>query len=158
MKILNKLLNIYLIILVIFICLYLIITFIQPVFYSANSKGKEFNDSSEYIYIYQSLYKYITYYKEQDIESLKKCTSLLKRKNETDYIKVYDEKIKDKFKGIEISNIEESFNNVYIIEYSINVDYNDITIAEPDTQKLIIRLDHIKRSFTVLYDSLIELN
>ncbi len=154
MKIVNKMLDCFILIIVLFIIIYTFLILVEPLFYNNNSTGKELDTFEKYTYIENSLNNYIDYYKTLEFESIRSCTTVLRRKSIDKYKKVYDDFIKDKIKSIEIHSVQNCFNNIYIIEYSFNTDYDQNISETPDINKLIIKLKDEK--FIVLFDSLLN--
>ena len=157
MKLLNKLLNIYIFLLILVIIMSGFIYFVEPMLYNTNSKGKQLENFEDYRYISEGLGQYLMYYKENDIDALKKCTSLFKRAEDSKYMDVCQNYIKNNYNSLQINNIEKCYNNVYIIEYYINVDNKDNLLNEPDTKKVIIKINKSKESFQIYYDSLLDI-
>lgn len=157
MKLLNKLLNIYIFLLILIISIYGFVYFLEPMLYTVNSKGKELENFEDYRYISDGLGQYLMYYKDNNIEALKKCTALFKRAEDYKYMDVCQNYIKDNYHYLQIKDIQKCYNNVYIIEYYINVDSNENLLNEPDIKKVIIKINKSKESFQIYYDSLLDI-
>ncbi len=148
-------LNIYLnrIIALLVIIFILLISFnaIEPLFYNNNSVGKTIENYDNYSKIAYAFNTYLNLYKKSDLSSLKKCTALLKRQDEKKYEDVYTNIFKDKNISSRINNISKKINNVYIIDYTLNVN-----LENESNHKLIVKIYNIKNTFSIYYDSLID--
>ena len=131
----------------------MIFIFVEPLFYNKNSKGSEEKRFDVSLKLYRSVEKYVEFYVNNDIESLKKSNLIYNVKDEDTYKKICS-KVSSNYKFVEIKRIEKCFNNVFIIEYSFNTDFFENILDEPEVNKLIIKLRGNK--IKIFYDSLLE--
>ena len=156
LKFLNKSINIVILLTIIYVLLNVIIYFFEPLFYNNGSKGKKINEYKNYVYIENSLREYLEYYSTSDYEALKKCTATFKRKDKEVYNNIFQKYIKDKNNTFYIKNIESCFNNLYIIEYYYGTDFVKDDFENLQTNKIIIKINELNKSFRVYYDSLLD--
>lgn len=153
MKIINRVLNIMIFLIITIVLVLGIINFIEPMMYNSDTMGSDIKNYDNYLTIDNVLKKYISYYQNSDIDSIKKCTPFNNIKSDETYNKVISN---IKVDSIIISDIKYSFYNVYIVEYSLNTNNYDKILDEPKTNKLIIKLNKLNNSFRVYFDSLVN--
>ena len=155
MKKLNILLNIYVIIILFLNCCIIFSCCFEPYVYNnENITGKSINSYRNFEYVEGAFNKYMSYYFNRDINSLKICTVKNKIKNDEIYSKTINYIDSNKFNSLYIKSVEKKFNNVYIIYYYINSDTQYCN--EKNINKLIIKLKGSNNHFLIYYDSLCE--
>lgn len=147
MNLLKKLLNI-----IFFLCLILIFFIIfEPLLYGKNSKGYICRSDEEYFTALSCVTRYIDGYYDEDYDYIKKSNTIFKRKNIKKYQEV-SENVKEEFKNVMLYSVER-INDVYIIDYSINIPVFDDTFLNPKVNRLVVKA--LNGKMKVYYDSLI---
>lgn len=155
MNFLNKFLNVILVFLITIIIFYLVFQFIEPVICNGNIKGKEEKKINTCYNIYRCVEKYIDLYNDEDIETLKKCNTKYNRKSDEKYKEVCGI-VKQTYNFLEISKVEKFFGNVFIVEYSLNTDFDTHILDERKCNKLVLKLSN--KRIKIFYDSLLDEN
>lgn len=153
MKIINILLNLFIIMFIVFGITTIIIYFAEPYMYNRMSTGTPIKNYNDMEYVYPALDKYINYYRENNIDSIKECTSNIYKKNEEVYKKGIENL--DIYNGIFIDSVQKCPFNVYIVQYYFN--YDDKYNQKDNKNKLIIKINKTKKNFIVYYDSIVDM-
>lgn len=154
----NKLLNFVIVFFAILLIILVVSSLFVPLLYNSNTKGKVIKDFSDYKYIEYSIKTYLDYYKNENIEALKSCTPLLRKKDDYIYEQAIENNIKSKNNTFFIKNIEAKWNNIYIIDYYYNIDFikDDFNDNALKTNRIVLKLYKSKGTFEVYYDSMVE--
>lgn len=154
---LNKIVNIFFIITIVFVIFYIGVSIAFPLFFSKNSNGKIMGKDFEYDNnIENALYSCLDIYIEaylssdgKDFSSVDKMLPLALRKNNDMYLNVYQKLNSNTNNDILIEKIERIFDTIYKVDYIFSDKYNEV---------IIINVNINNKTFDILYDSLIDEN
>ena len=154
MKILNRLLNIYILVVIVFLSYIIFVNYFEANMYNENSTGKYLKNYNNIAYVNGALDNYFSFYFKGDIESIKLCT--VKDKVKSD--KVYSDKTNEisdkKLNMFYIKDIQKRFGNVYIVNFYLNSE-EDFCLEE-NLYKVIFKLNKTNSTFKVYYDGLVD--
>ena len=143
-KLINKILNWVLVILIFLIIIIFVINILIPLLYNENSKTY----GSTYDYLSESqtiIEKYLKYIMEKDYDSINSCLALIRKKSNSVYDN-YSIYLNENYKEVNISKIERVSLRNYLVTF---------TMSTGRENKIVLHFDSEAKTAQIYYDKLL---